>query len=149
MNRVQIGTIVFVIAGVIYAIIFDKFLRLKKASFYRGVAIITPGILVILLLYAWLILRFSILTLAFFTLVTIVIVALNAILMKNFANWLSKYPSVQRWRKEFLRKRILKQQKRGHKAQEIQERGFIPDNDKLKEFGFSDDELRELGLLDK
>ncbi|MBI4744695.1 MAG: hypothetical protein HY776_07765 [Actinobacteria bacterium] len=148
MSSVDIGTIVFVIITIVYAVFFDRFLRPKKVSFYRGMLLATPGLLVILVLYAWLALGFSLQEIAIFALLSIVIIPLKAFLIKTNADWLSKFPSVQRWAKGFLEKRIVSQRKRGYSAKELQKQGQIPDNEKLRKNGFSDEELRELGLLD-
>lgn len=149
MSRAEIGTSLFIIVLITYGVVLSKILLPKKLSFYHEIAIGAPGVLIIVGLYAWLALGLPLLITFIFLPFGIIILALNAIFMKTAANWLSGFPSVQRWRKSFLRNRILSQQKRGRSALEIQKRGLIPDNKKLREFGFSELELKELGLMEK
>jgi|SRR3989304_4157253 len=150
MNKRDLLTIVFLIISIFYALIVDRFLRSRgERSFIKGMMITTPGLILILALFAWLALSLPFSMLLVLVTATAIYIVVYTLSLKRLAGFLSRFSSIQKWRKEFLRNRILKERKRGHSARAIQRRGLIPDNDKLKEFGFSDGELKELGLLKK
>lgn len=148
VNRIDMLTLIFLAISIFYAVIVDRFIRSRgEKSFFAGMAFMAPGLLLILTLFAWLAFGFSFRVLLVLAMVTALYIAMYTFLLKTLADWLAGFPSIQRWRKTFLKNRILAQQKKGRSAQEIQNKGLIPDNQKLKEFGFSDQELSEFGLL--
>lgn len=91
MGKVEIGTIAIAVIIFVYAIAFDKLILPKGINFYRGVIIASPGLLALVLLYAWLILGFTLLELTIYLVIGIVVIALEAIVIKVTADLLKKY----------------------------------------------------------
>ena len=91
MNRAQVGTIIFVVAGIVYVVLMYRFLVRKKITdFYTGWKTMTPGILVIILLYAWLALDLSLLEIIVSTLISIAVFAVTGLMWKAFIDMLKK-----------------------------------------------------------
>lgn len=91
MNRAQLGTIILVIAALAYGTLVGNVLTSRKVSFYRGIAIAAPGALLLLILYAWLALQFSITELAVFLLVSVGIIVLNAVVIKTAGDVIRRF----------------------------------------------------------
>jgi len=149
MTRADILTIVFLLVLVTYALLVGKLLRLHGVkSFYRGMGLMIPGLLVILALFAWLISGFS-LALVIFIIVSAIYITVYLLLLKMVADWVDTFPSIKKLRKELVLNKIIAYQKKEKTAKEVQDKGAIPDNDTLTKFGFTEAELVELGLISK
>lgn len=57
------------------------------------------------------------------------------------------WPAFEKQRLDFLRQKIAAYKAREEDLKKIQEKRLLPSNKSLVEFGFSEDELKELGLL--
>lgn len=93
MLEVQILTVITVMVIVIYGLLINRLLIKKEMSFYRQALIISPGAIVIVLLYAWLVLGFSLGELAVFLIIGIAIFLFYAVFMKTTADLIKKHIS--------------------------------------------------------
>jgi hypothetical protein len=149
MNRIDVLTLVFFLITIVYLGIFGWFLqRSGEKLFYRAVIKMAPGLIFLILLFAWVAFGFSVWVLALQAILLALLLALYAFLVQTSANWLSRVPGMQKWRKNLWANLITRHNQKGRDTRKLQEHGSIPDNTKLAEFGFTQEELRNLGLLD-
>lgn len=90
MNNETIKIIAIALIAIAYCIILGNFLTNKGISFYRGMVIMTPGILIISAMLALFILEFSVKETFIYLIVGAVTVAMTAIAIKTSADSIKK-----------------------------------------------------------
>lgn len=66
-----------------------------------------------------------------------------------FRDWLGRFPEIQVLRQRNIKRLIEKKAGKGFKPLDLQNKGLVPDNRILKQWGFSQHELVEFGLESK
>jgi hypothetical protein len=147
MSHTDILIVIFLPILFFVAIIGGNVIRRLRIHSDLKMILAGAGAIFTLALYSWLVIGVPPKVIVIIS----VFVAFYFLIMLGFMNWLtSTFPSFQKQRKDFFLKRIIKNQKKGKSAKEVQNKGLIPSNKELtNRFGFSEEELKEFGLLDK
>jgi hypothetical protein len=147
MKYAEIWLIVIILLGFLNIFLISRLSAYKKLNYFKQMLCLAPVTIFLLLIYALILFKNFIglvfgLGVVFFVYFYIII---NKIVIDNLSVKISAFGELRK--KVFLWK-INRNQTRNIKPIEMQEKGFLPNNETLLKYGFTEEELKKLGLLD-